>query len=248
MDTYSNLHEEFQSAIRAGDERLRDHIDQEASRLDAAVAAAREAIELALDSADKLELERIKRVEEVNENRHEDLARRTDEGDRALTTHIAGEFARIGKTLEAGEKASTLALDAGEKLEVTRINELRTALTAQIGNVQREIQIAFDAAQAAIAKAEHANEKRFEGVNEFRGELADRWEKTMPREVAEALISGLADRVHNLELDDSKNKGSYQSERRQKDSVEKWHIWAAGGVLSIVLAILIFTANFLTGA
>jgi hypothetical protein len=52
-------HGEFWDAVRIGDERLRDHIDQSITALAAALETANQQTQLALASAEKLELERI---------------------------------------------------------------------------------------------------------------------------------------------------------------------------------------------
>lgn len=57
--------------------------------------------------------------------------------------------------------------------------------------VQREVKLALDAAQTAVTKAETATEKRFDAVNEFRGQLADQASSFMPRELAEGRLAAI---------------------------------------------------------
>lgn len=67
-----------------------------------------------------------------------------------------------------------------------RLAAVDARLLAMI-DFQRELTHArFDAAQAAITKADTATEKRFESVNEFRGQLADQTRTFASREALEA--------------------------------------------------------------
>src|SRR6185369_13242602 len=59
----------------------------------------------------------------------------------------------------------------------------------------KQVAAAFNAANEAVRKAEVAAEKRFDAVNEFRGQLADQARDFMPRKEAELQISSLTDRV-----------------------------------------------------
>jgi hypothetical protein len=64
-----------------------------------------------------------------------------------------------------------------------RANDLRSA--ERFARMEERTQTLFDASEKAIAKAEAANEKRFDAVNEFRGALGDQQANLYPR--AEAL-------------------------------------------------------------
>jgi hypothetical protein len=58
---------------------------------------------------------------------------------------------------------------------------------------------ALAAADRATSKAEAAAEKRFEGVNEFRGQLSDQARTLMPRQEVEIVNKGISDRLDKLE-------------------------------------------------
>jgi len=62
---------------------------------------------------------------------------------------------------------------------------------AKFDGVNREVKLALDASQAAVNKAEHATEKRFESVNEFRQQLSDQAGTFMPRELAENRLAAI---------------------------------------------------------
>ncbi len=104
------------------------------------------------------------------------LERSIKEGDERLREHVANQIEQV-----------RAALDSSEKLELERIDKV----LAFVKSVQREVQIAAEASDKAIAKAETANEKRFDGVNDLRGSMADQAKDFMPREVADAQITEL---------------------------------------------------------
>ncbi|MEW2267793.1 hypothetical protein [Streptomyces sp. NPDC047868] len=62
----------------------------------------------------------------------------------------------------------------------------------------KAIEAALLAAKEAVIKAELANDKRFEGVNEFRQTLSDQAAQFMTRTEAEAAISRNTERIQDL--------------------------------------------------
>jgi hypothetical protein len=136
----------------------------------------------------------------------------------------------LGKTLQ--QQISDMSASLQHRIEVgdnnlrehieQQVGQLRieregaTELVAQqVHSLRSEMRIINDASEAAIAKADAANEKRFEATNEWRQQSLDR-ERTqqeqtaalsgtfMPREVAEAQISDLRRTIQ--ELADKVNK------------------------------------------
>lgn len=73
-------------------------------------------------------------------------------------------------------------------------DENRLALNAQ----EKAVAAAFNASAAAIEKADKANEKRFDSVNEFRGQLNDVINGLMPRTEAVARADANATRIAEL--------------------------------------------------
>lgn len=63
---------------------------------------------------------------------------------------------------------------------------------------QKAIKAASLATKEAILKAETASEKRFESVNEFRGQLADQTATLIPRAEADSRFNSLAEKVTDL--------------------------------------------------
>ncbi len=63
---------------------------------------------------------------------------------------------------------------------------------------QRATEMALSATKEAVLKAEHASDKRFDGVNEFRAQLSDQAAMLMPRMEADQRLAALTERVSDL--------------------------------------------------
>jgi hypothetical protein len=60
------------------------------------------------------------------------------------------------------------------------------------------IDVQFTAVKEAVAKAEAASDRRFEGVNEFRAQLADQTRTLMPRLEVEEKFKGMEKSISDL--------------------------------------------------
>lgn len=80
-----------------------------------------------------------------------------------------------------------------------RIDALSLRLTEQMAAQALSTQIAMQAAEKAVNKAEAAAEKRFEGVNEFRQTLSDQAANFITRKEVEATMSGVNGTLKRLE-------------------------------------------------
>ena len=78
------------------------------------------------------------------------------------------------------------------------LTEQDRRLTAGLMANDKAVQIAMVASEKAVVKAEAAAEKRFEAVNEFRGQLADQAATFMPRAEAEQRLLALAEKITDL--------------------------------------------------
>ncbi len=93
-----------------------------------------------------------------------------------------------------------------------RFEDSDKAVQAALVSAEKAVTAALTAAKEAVNKAEIATEKRFESVNEFRGQLADQTANLMPRteysaqhKAMEDKIQGLTDRMN---LTEGASKGS----------------------------------------
>lgn len=253
----STLHEEFRGAINDGDERLRENLGQAVADLRDRMAQQGEAGEsLSTARMERLD-ERITTLDEkldarlvtardyldgilgehrralvVAEQEREKAARALrDELNRAIT---AGDEA-LGEHIRQQVAQVTAALANAEKLEVTRIDALKNAVT-----------IASVASEAAIAKAEQAAEKRFEAVNAFRAQLADQVATFLPREVAEAQLKQVADRLSIVEANQLTSAGASAQRERSSDKTQPWVLWGAGAFVSLFIALIVIGVGAFT--
>ena len=177
---------------------LRDHIDSQIADLRRAIERAalvpaeasvplRQYFEALMHEQQRgVELAEVERGEKAKALRTE-MERTIAEGDKALREHVKAQVHQIRE-----------ALESAERLEVQRFDSLK-----------REMQLITEAAQEAINKLADAYEKRFESVNEWRGQSADRERSQqeemaklssqfMLREVADAQIADLRREVGEL--------------------------------------------------
>lgn len=61
------------------------------------------------------------------------------------------------------------------------------------------VNAALSAAEKAVTKAEIAAEKRFDSVNEFRGQLKDQTATFIPRQEAQVMVENISERVKKTE-------------------------------------------------
>ena len=99
--------------------------------------------------------------------------------------------------------------DALERLLNERHVSAQKALDAALVAQREATTAALAANKEAVLKAEHASEKRFEGVNEFRQSLADQARLFMPRAEAETLYKAVDEKVAALavRLDRTEGRG-----------------------------------------
>jgi small-conductance mechanosensitive channel len=90
------------------------------------------------------------------------------------------------------------------------ILSLKEYLESVIKTHDEKNTLQFQAMQTAVTKAEAATEKRFEGVNEFRGQLSDQSRTLMPRSEYEANHQNLLARVEQLDKQIEKSENLKQ--------------------------------------
>ncbi len=101
------------------------------------------------------------------------LASERDRSAQALTLNLA-------KQIEAGDTHLRQHIDQ-------QVAQIEAALVA----ANRETLVRHDSSEKAIAKAEAANERRFDSVNAFRAQLADQTTTFLPREVSDAQFADI---------------------------------------------------------
>jgi hypothetical protein len=111
----------------------------------------------------------------------------------ALRVHLEGALGDLKGKLDERYETQTKAVDAAFVAQ-------QTAMTVALAAAERAVATALLAAEKATVKAENAADKRFDAVNEFRGQLADQANTFMPRSEAEAAIGRNTERLQELAL------------------------------------------------
>jgi hypothetical protein len=88
-----------------------------------------------------------------------------------------------------------------------RIKALARLMDAISIATDKANRIALEAAEKAVLKAENANERRFEGVNEFRQTLSDQAAQFITRKEVEALLNAVNGAIGRLETTSSNASG-----------------------------------------
>jgi len=141
-----------------------------------------------LDFLNRHITQQFERISSENGIRNDALRLYTDEGFNALRRSLdqfRDEFHDYIQSLHT--EIDRRFLEAAQAVA--------TAANAQ----QRAIDAALISAEKAVDKANTANEKRFEGVNEFRGQLTDQAATFIARPEYASTIDALGDKVDTLD-------------------------------------------------
>lgn len=111
------------------------------------------------------------------------------------------------------------------------LSEMDRRFEAAIAAQDKAVQIAMVASEKAVVKAEIAAEKRFEAVNEFRGQLADQAGTFMPRVEAEQRLQALSEKI-----EDVKSTASTSRDRGLGLSTGWTYLVAAAGIVIAIIA------------
>lgn len=119
----------------------------------------------------------------------------------------------------------------GELVTLREYVDMRfESIRDEIRTAREETKTALAAADKAVAKAETASDKRFEGVNEFRAALSDSSRMLMPRAESEAMMKALSEKIEKID-----DRISSREERSQgRGDLWGWIVGAVGALLAVV--------------
>jgi hypothetical protein len=121
----------------------------------------------------------------------------------------------------------------------------QTAMQTALISAEKAVQAALAAADRAVAKAETTSDKRFDGVNEFRGQLADQQRTFIPRAEVDILVRGLTEKVDSLNASLGGRISAIDkqlSERRAESAGVKGGYGYAVGIIGLVVTVLAILA------
>ena len=87
------------------------------------------------------------------------------------------------------------------------VDTLKEYFDALMAANTKAVEAALAAAQAAVGKAEIATEKRYDGLNELRGTMADKDKLLLPRTEFQAEMNPLLERLADLQTRVTKAEG-----------------------------------------
>ena len=171
-----------------------------------------------------------------------------------FTDHLAAHDVALSAALTATKEAVAEA----DRRYTQRFEAQEQAMTVAMAAAEKAVNAALTAAKEAVTKAEVAQEKRMDSVNEFRSQLTDILNRTMPRLEAEQRIAQNTEKVDSLEtrlneslsrvhsrldLAEGRSGGSREqvAERRQSNAA----VYAAIGVAIAVLSLLMAFGGYL---
>lgn len=196
--TTDTLH--AQMLMLAAEQEKRDN--QRFEDIQVAIKAALAAAEKGLVGVDKQVEQRVAAVERGYQSAVSDADRRYEQRFAASQTAMTAAFAAaekaVDKALAAQEKAVETALTAAEKAVDVRAVSSEREFHEHLEQVRHETSTAFLASDRAITKAELANEKRFDGVNEFREQLRAQATTFIARSEALLLSDRNTERINEM--------------------------------------------------
>lgn len=120
------------------------------------------------------------------------------------------------------------------------------AMNAALAAAQTAVKEAQIATQEAINKNDAATEKRFQSVNEFRGQLSDQTQTFLPRPEYLAQHKALEDRVTDLTDRLNLSAGKLTGQEVNKADIYK-AVGAGIAILGFVLTVVVMIANGFRG-
>lgn len=113
-------------------------------------------------------------------------------------------------------------LDERDRLYGAKFVASEVAVAAALTAQKTSVDAALVAADRAVAKADVANEKRFDAVNEFRAQLNDQAKTFMPRTETTSLIKSLDDKIESSQANfDAKLDALRASLEKSNDSLAR---------------------------
>lgn len=127
---------------------------------------------------------------------------------------------------------------------------------ALIDSQAEKVALALAASDKAVNKAELATEKRFEAVNEFRGQLNDQAARLLERREAEARFAAMGIQIDSTAYRGNERLAAVESRldrieataagARDKTSGIQANIGLYLAVATVIITITVFLANYLT--
>ncbi len=119
-------------------------------------------------------------------------------------------------TVDSLKELMMAVLEEMDRRYEQRFEAQQVALRDALISSEKAVNAALNAAERAVSKAELASERRFESINEFRGQLADQAATLMPRAETTVLLSAINDRLATLETRVTERAGALQGQNAMR--------------------------------
>ncbi|MBA3298243.1 MAG: hypothetical protein H0U19_15055, partial [Acidobacteria bacterium] len=148
------------------------------------------------------------------------------------------------KAADALSATTMQAIRDGDMHLRQHIDQQYGQIAAALDAAQRETSILHEASERAIAKAEGANEKRFEGLNALRQLVANREAQFLLREVAEGQFEKLSTGIAaNTKRIDQMSGGQRAVDHDRSTRDRTTGLWVTGvGAVIAFIALLVTIA------
>lgn len=181
--------------------------------LETRIGAIENAIEVAHEDMVRVPTDVMKQVgtlKELHEEKFKDHECKQEEMKLACLKAETAADLRYSQRFAAQEKALEIALQSVNRAMDIAISRVDKEFHEHLIQVREETKTAFMNSERAIQKAEVANEKRFDGINEFRGQLRDQAATFMPRTESISMHAATAEKISDImtRLDRQEGRGS----------------------------------------
>lgn len=122
--------------------------------------------------------------------------------------------------------------------EIWNVESLKEYIEQRFSDSDKAVQAALLAAKEAAAKAETASEKRFDSVNEFRGQLSNQASTLMSRTEYLTNHKALEDKISDLTDRLNRSEGNSQGSQ-----ITMSKVYAAIGAAVAVLSMIVLFTN-----
>lgn len=138
---------------------------------------------------------------------------------------------RWSQRFEAQQEALRVAVINHDKMLDERVKFYNDKFESQTAAMHTAIMNSKE----AVAKADAATEKRFDSVNEFRGQMSDMQSGLMPRSETESQIKSISEKIDSLQTRIDKSEGSGYGVK------QSWTV-LVGGLAALATVVAVYSA------
>lgn len=124
------------------------------------------------------------------------------------------------------------------------MNERDARYEQRFDALENLLKLSIATSERALSKAEAANDKRFEGVNEFRATLADQQSTLMPKGEYAVAHKALVDKIDTIFAQFSDCRSTHLGETTGGKNLMAWVVGGFGLIMTIVSIVILIIDKF----